>query len=119
MDTAALLEQLPDAVIACDRRGLIRVWNAAAARLFGPAASEAIGQSLDIIIPERLREAHWRGFEAAMAAGATKHSGRPLTTRAVSKSGEKLYVSMSFGMLHDADGQVCGAVAVAREAERP
>lgn len=118
MDTAALLEQLPDAVIACDRDGVIRVWNAAAARLFGHGASEAIGRSLDIIIPERLREAHWRGFDAAIAAGATKHTGRPLTTRAVAKSGEKLYVAMRFGVLHDAQGRACGAVAVAREAER-
>ena len=54
-----------------------------------------------------------------MAAGATKHAGKPLTTRAVPKSGEKSYVSMSFGVLHDAQGRACGAVAVARHAERP
>ena len=119
MDAAALLEQLPDAVVASDRDGVIRVWNAAAARLFGYTASEAIGQSLDLIIPERLREAHWRGYDAAIAAGATKYSGKPLTTRALPKDGGKLYVAMRFGVLHDADGRAWGAVAVARETGRP
>ncbi len=119
MDPEAMLEQLPDAVVASDREGIIRVWNAAAAKLFGYAADEAIGQSLDLIIPERLREAHWKGYHGALAAGATKHSGKPLTTRAVPKSGERLYVAMQFGVLHDAEGRPWGAVAVAREAERP
>ncbi|ODS98533.1 MAG: histidine kinase [Lautropia sp. SCN 69-89] len=119
MDPEAMLEQLPDAVVASDREGIIRVWNAAAAKLFGYAADEAIGQSLDLIIPERLREAHWKGYYAALAAGATRHSGKPLATRAVPKSGERLYVAMQFGVLHDAAGRPWGAVAVARETERP
>ena len=119
MDPAAMLEQLPDAVVASDRDGVIRTWNAAAAKRFGYAADEAIGQSLDLIIPERLREAHWKGYHAALATGATKYSGKPLTTRALPKSGERLYVSMQFGVLHDADGGAWGAVAVARETDRP
>jgi len=119
MNPSDLLEQLPDAVVASDRDGIIRVWNAAATKLFGHTADEAIGQSLDLIIPERLREAHWKGYDAALAAGATRHSGKPLTTRAVPKSGERLYVSMQFGVLHDEQGRSWGAVAVARATEPP
>lgn len=119
MNAAALLEQLPDAVIASDREGVIRYWNAAAVTLFGFAADEAIGQSLDIIIPEHLRAPHWKGYHAALAAGKTKYSGKPLTTRALSRDGGKLYVAMLFGVLHDPDGSAWGAVAVARRTERP
>lgn len=115
MDPGAILEQLPDAVVASDREGVIRVWNAAAAKLFGYGPDEAIGQSLDLIIPERLRAAHWKGYHAALAAGATKYTGKPLTTRALPRSGERLYVAMQFGVLHDAEGRASGAVAVARE----
>lgn len=60
-DAAELVEQAPDALIFADRDGVIRVWNRAAERTFGHRATEAIGQTLDIIIPESLREAHWRG----------------------------------------------------------
>lgn len=80
------------------------------------SAAEAIGQSLDIIIPERLREAHWRGFNAAIASGRTRLNGRPTVTRALHKSGATLYVEMSFAMVCAATGEVIGSVAVARDA---
>lgn len=117
MQPAALLEQLPDAVVAADRDGFICAWNKAASRLFGHAANEAIGQSLDLIIPERFRDAHWKGYHAALAAGTTKYDGRVMKTRATPKSGEKLYVSMRFAIVRDEEGSVIGAVALAREAE--
>jgi PAS domain S-box-containing protein len=111
----AILEQLPDALIYADRLGIIRVWSAGAARVFGYTATEALGQSLDIIVPERFRQAHWDGFHAALAAGATKYSGKAMTTRAVNKDGEKVYVEMSFGIVRDQAGAVVGAVAVGRD----
>lgn len=117
MQPAAILEHLPDAVIAADREGVIRVWNEAAARIFGYAPHEAIGQSLDLIIPERLREAHWKGYDAALEAGTTKNAGKAMKTRALPKSGEKLYVSMRFAIVRDDEGRAIGAVALAREAE--
>ncbi|MCO5100452.1 MAG: PAS domain-containing protein [Burkholderiaceae bacterium] len=119
MEPASLLEQLPDAVVAADRAGVIRVWNAAASQLFGYAPAEAIGQTLDLIIPERLRDAHWKGYHAALAAGQTKYAGRVMTTRATPKNGEKLYVGMCFAIVRDPSGQACGAVASARRVERP
>ncbi len=67
-----LVEQDPDAIIFADREGMIRVWNESAAALFGYAQDEAIGRSLDLIIPEYLRRAHWEGFHQAIARGQTK-----------------------------------------------
>lgn len=111
-----VLACMMEAVIHADRQGLIELWNPAAETMFGFSAAEAIGQSLDIIIPERLREAHWRGFHAAIASGRTRLNGRPTVTRALHKSGATLYVEMSFAMVCATSGEVIGSVAVARDA---
>ena len=109
-----ILDQAADAVIFADRSGTIRRWNGAAEALFRFAAGEALGQSLDLIVPERLRAAHWRGFHAAMANGALKLQGRPTLTRGLHKSGRKLYVEMTYALV-SAAGRPEGAVAVARD----
>ena len=111
-----VLACMMEAVIHADRQGLIALWNPAAETMFGFSTAEAIGQSLDIIIPERLREAHWRGFHAAIASGKTRLNGRPTVTRALHKSGATLYVEMSFAMVCATSGEVIGSVAVARDA---
>ncbi len=111
-----VLACMMEAVIHADRQGLIELWNPAAETMFGFSTAEAIGQSLDIIIPERLREAHWRGFHAAIASGRTRLNGRPTVTRALHKSGATLYVEMSFAMVCATSGEVIGSVAVARDA---
>ncbi len=111
-----VLACMMEAVIRADRQGVIALWNPAAETMFGFSTAEAIGQSLDIIIPERLREAHWRGFHAAIASGRTRLNGRPTVTRALHKSGATLYVEMSFAMVCATSGEVIGSVAVARDA---
>lgn len=111
-----VLACMMEAVIHADRQGLIALWNPAAETMFGFSTAEAIGQSLDIIIPERLREAHWRGFHAAIASSRTRLNGRPTVTRALHKSGATLYVEMSFAMVCATSGEVIGSVAVARDA---
>ena len=110
-----IVEQTADAIIYSNRQGMIERWNAAAIAMFGYTAPEALGQSLDLIIPEHLRAAHWRGFEAAMASGTTRLHGRPTLTRAVHKSGSRLYVEMSFALVADAAGAVLGSVAMVRD----
>ena len=110
----SLIREAPDAIVYADEAGVIRFWNPGAERIFGFTAAEAVGQSLDIIIPERLRAAHWEGFRAAVAAGRTRSGGRAVLTRAVAKGGEKLYVEMSFSLLLDEGGVVLGAIAIAR-----
>ena len=111
----ALVEQLPVSVILADREGLIRAWNRASEALFGFTAQEVVGRSLDVIIPEHLRQAHWDGYNRSLVSGETKYSGRVMTTRAVHKDGRKLYVDFSFAMLKDASGAVVGAMATGRD----
>jgi PAS domain S-box-containing protein len=110
-----LVAEAPDAMIFADRDGVIRVWNRRAEALFGYAGAEVIGGSLDVIIPERLRSAHWRGFRAAITTGIAKYVGRVLTTRAAHKSGSKLYVDLSFALIRDQAGSVIGSLAIARD----
>jgi PAS domain S-box-containing protein len=111
-----ILDQMADAMIYADRSGNIARWNRAAAALFGFTPEEALGQNLDLIIPEHLRAAHWRGFEAAMSSGVMKLQGKPTLTRAVHKSGRKLYVELTFAIVTSGTaGDVLGSVAVARD----
>ena len=110
-----VIDQSPDAIIFADQQGVIRIWNKAAADLFGYLAEEAVGRTLDIIVPEDLRHAHWNGFRTAMASGHTKSGGRAMKTRATHKTGQKLYVSLAFSVVKDRDDKVLGAMATARE----
>jgi PAS domain S-box-containing protein len=110
-----LIQQNPDAVIFADTAGVIRAWDGAADRVFGHAAEDAIGQSLDLIVPERFREAHWRGYNRALSEGSTKYSGQSLPTRSVRKDGMTVYVELTFAVVQNARGEVIGALAQARD----
>lgn len=111
----AIVERIPDAVIFADRDGVVRVWNPGAEAVFGFAASDVLGRSLDVIIPERLRPGHWEGFRRAIDDGKTRYGNQVRTTRSIHKDGRKLYVDLSFGLVVDANGAVVGAVAVGRD----
>lgn len=110
-----IIEQVSDALIYADREGRIVRWNLAAGELFGHGANDALGHSLDLIIPPHLRAAHWAGYDLAIANGTTKLHGRPTLTRAAHKDGRKLYVEMTFALVKDADGHAIGSVAMARD----
>ena len=111
----AMAEQAPDAIVFADTEGAIRFWNAAAERVFGHTAADVLGKSLDIIIPERFREAHWKGYERAVRERATKYVGRALATRASRADGGRIYVELSFSVVLDADGAVAGILSHARD----
>jgi PAS domain S-box-containing protein len=115
----ALVEQAPDAMIFADAGGTIRVWNVRAEEIFGYAASEATGRSLDLIIPQHLRAAHWQGYHQAIAAGHTRLGGRPMLTRATHKDGSKVYVEFGFAIVRDKQRGVLGALATARKSSKP
>jgi PAS domain S-box-containing protein len=111
-----VLDQVADALVCANHRGEIIRWNHACTALFGFSADEALGQSLDLIIPEHLRAAHWNGFDAAMTKGTLKLDGRPTLTRALHKSGRRLYVEMTFAIVKDDTGsEMLCAVAMARD----
>ncbi|WP_134325019.1 PAS domain-containing protein [Cumulibacter soli] len=111
-----ILAAIADAVIFADTDGVVRHWNDGAHAVFGFAQSEALGQNLDLIVPEELREAHWRGFDAALERGATTGGRRARLTKGLHADPDRaLYVEMSFALVYDADGAVAGSVAVARD----
>ena len=113
-----MLRSMPEALIFSDLVGIIRIWNPGSENVFGFTAAEAIGQSLDIIIPERLRQAHWDGFKKAVARGGTLPGRTSLITRSLHKSGEQIYVDMSFAMVKNQAGELLGSMAVARDATK-
>ena len=112
----AVLDHSGDAIIFSNTAGVVQIWNQAASSLFGYSAHEIALGTMDLIIPEKLRAAHWAGFQRAMETGRTRLSGRPTITRATHKSGARLYVEMTFAVVRGADGEALGAVAVARDA---
>lgn len=109
-----VVDQAGDAIIAIDRDGIIRVWNQKCVELFGFPPEQALGSPVELIIPEKLREAHDHGFGAAMASGHLASDGRARRTKALTLSGEPTYVEMTFAVANDESGAAIGAIAVAR-----
>ena len=113
---AALLAGRSDAVIAADARGVIRFWNPGAERVFGYAAVEAIGQSLDLIIPEALRKRHWEGYEQVMRTGKSRYGeGDVLAVPGQRKDGKRISLEFTIVPLHGLDGALNGIGAVLRD----
>ena len=110
-----VLEALGDAVVICDRDGVIGFWNAAAELLFGFTKTDAVGNSLDLIIPERLRQRHWAGFDKAMASGETSPGRDLLRVPAIHKDGRALSIAFTVGLVIGPEGKVTGIAAVIRD----
>ena len=115
VDLEQLIEAVGDAIVVSDAGGVIRLWNPAAERLFGFTEAEAIGNSLDLIIPERLRERHWNGYTKAMGSGETRYSHDLLRVPAVHKDGRALSIAFTVSLLFTTERKVKGIVAVIRD----
>jgi len=115
LDIEAFVRAAADAIIAAGADGKIVFWNSAAARIFGFAADEALGQSLDLIIPERFRARHWEGYRQVMATGTTKYQSEVLRVPALHKDGKALSIAFSVTLLDSSDGQGRTIVAIVRE----
>jgi PAS domain S-box-containing protein len=112
----AILSTESDAILVADREGIIRFWNAGAVRIFGFTSVEAIGQSLDLIIPEALRARHWEGYRHVMMSGKTRYgSGDVLAVPAMSKDGRRISVEFTIIILRDDSGVLTGAAAILRD----
>src|SRR5512135_477773 len=108
-----IIATTPDAVIFADRDGVVRLWNSGAENMFGYSAAEALGQTLDLIIPERLRARHWDGYRRVIETGVSRYSGSELlAVPAVRKDGSRLSLEFSIALLRDAAGTVLGAAAI-------
>ena len=112
----AVVRETPDAVVVSDADGIIAAWNGGAERVFGYSAAEALGQSLDLIVPEKQRSRHWAGYAKVMATGETKYGDALLRVPATHRDGRRLSIEFSVALLRDADGAVAGIAAVIRDA---
>ena len=108
---AGILRQLADAVVVADAEGTITFWNDAATRLFGWPAHEAVGSSLDLIIPERLRARHWAGYRRTMATGRTEYGDQLLQVPALHRDGRALSIAFTVTLLRGPDALRPHAIA--------
>jgi len=110
-----VLEKARDAIIVADQDGLVRFWNAGAERIFGYRRDEALGRSLDLIIPERLRERHWEGYRKVMATGVTRYGDDVLAVPALRRDGGRLSIEFTILLLRNDGGALVGTAAVIRD----
>ena len=115
IDHEQLVSAIGDAIVISDANGAITLWNPAAERMFGFTQAEAMGQSLDLIIPERLRGRHWEGYDKTMATGITRYGHDLLKVPAVDKNGKAMSIAFTVALLHGPDGKISGIVAVIRD----
>jgi len=115
VDVSGLVEALGDAVVISDPDGRIVTWNPAAERIFGFSEAEAMGETLDLITPERHRRRHWDGYAKTMRTGQTRYGTSLLKVPALHKDGHSLSIAFTVSLLHGADGEVSGIAAVIRD----
>jgi PAS domain S-box-containing protein len=110
-----IVEDSPVAILFADRDGKIRLWNAGAEVMFGYPAQEALGQSLDLIVPERQRARHWEGWARVMASGVTRYGRDPLAVPATRKDGSRISIEFNIVLLRAPDGELLGAAAMIQD----
>lgn len=115
IDLKQLMQAVGDAIMVADASGAITLWNPAAERMFGHTESEALGQSLDLIIPQRQQQRHWDGYHKTMQTGQTRYGSDVLRVPAVHKDGHTLSIAFTVALLHSPDNQVAGIAAVVRD----
>jgi PAS domain S-box-containing protein len=115
IDYEQLVNAIGDAVVISDASGAITLWNPAAERMFGFTRAEALGQSLDLIIPERLRGRHWDGYHKTMATGETRYGHDLLKVPAVDKAGRAMSIAFTVALLRSPQGELTGIVAIIRD----
>lgn len=113
--SSIIVKESSDAIMFSDREGMIRLWNRGAEQMFGYSESEALGQSLDLIIPENLRGRHWDGYYRVMESGESRYSTEMLSAPALRKDGTRISTEFSMVMVKGDDGKVLGVAAVIRD----
>jgi len=110
-----IVDQSSVAIVVGDRQGIMRLWNAGAEAMFGWTAAEAIGQSMDMIIPEKHRPRHWEGYDRVMESGVTKYGRSVLSVPALTKDGRRISIEFNVVLLRDAAGRVLGIAATMQD----
>jgi len=111
----AVVNESAEAIVVSDPDGIIRLWNGGAARMFGYTADEALGRNLDLIIPEKLRARHNKGYEQTMATGYTRYGESLLSVPALHRDGHRLSIEFSVALLRNESGEIVGISAIMRE----
>ena len=115
LDLHQLVSAVGDAMVVSNSAGLITLWNPAAEYMFGHTEAEAIGQSLDIIIPERLRARHWDGYRQTMASGKTRYGHDTLRVPAIHKDGRAMSIAFTVGLIYGPNHEVSGIASIIRD----
>ncbi|QET06177.1 MULTISPECIES: PAS domain-containing protein [Cupriavidus] len=115
IDYEQLVTAIGDAVVISGPDGAITLWNPAAEYMFGYTQEEALGKSLDLIIPERLRARHWEGYDKTMATGQTRYGHDLLKVPAINKNGDAMSIAFTVALLHGEGGAITGIVAIIRD----
>jgi PAS domain S-box-containing protein len=115
IDLESLVHAAGDGIVVADPEGVIRLWNPAATRIFGFTAEEAVGRSLDLIIPERFRPRHWAGYREVMRTGQTRYGTEVLRVPATHKDERRLSIAFTVALLTDAGGRVTAIAAIVRD----
>lgn len=110
-----IVDNTGDAIIFGDSEGMVRLWNVAAEKMFGFRAEEIVGKSMDLIIPENLRERHWEGYDQTMKTGKTQYSRSLLAVPAIRKDGTRISVEFTIVLIRDDDGKLLGPAAILRD----
>lgn len=110
-----LVDALGDAIVLVDGEGAIMLWNPGAERLFGFTRTEALGRSLDLIVPERWRDRHWAGFRKTIASGETRYGHEVLRVPALHKDGRTLSIAFTVALIFCPEHVVTGIVATIRD----
>jgi PAS domain S-box-containing protein len=112
---ARIVEGAADGIVFTDREGVIRIWSGGAERIFGWSAAEAVGQSMDLIIPERLRTRHWQNWDRVMETGLTRYATDVLAVPALRKDGAPLSIEFTITLVRDDGGRIVGPAAIIRD----
>ena len=115
IDLKQLVEAVGDAVMVADASGAITLWNPAAERMFGYSEAEALGKSLDIIIPQRQQQRHWDGYHKTMETAKTRYGNDVLRVPAVHKDGHTLSIAFTVALLMSPENKVSGIAAIVRD----
>jgi PAS domain S-box-containing protein len=110
-----IVEGAQDGIVFADQDGIIQLWNKAAEDIFGYSAEEALGQSLDLIVPEKLREKHWEGYRKVMETGVTRYGSELLAVPALNKGDSRISVEFTIILLKDSAGEPLGTAAIMRD----
>lgn len=110
-----IIEGAQDAIIFADKEGIIRLWNSGAEAIFGYSKEEAIGETLDLIVPEKLREKHWEGYRKVMDTGVTKYGSDLLSVPALKNDNSRLSVEFTIVLLKNDSGKPIGTAAIMRD----